>query len=107
MPEFKSSNFEFLSDLDPPLAHREALAERYCLNDPNAALVKLRLFGELLAKNIAARFGVYADTQFQQIDTRKAVDQYEAFIANVDYSVDQGSQTELNQGENRVPNPHQ
>jgi integrase len=40
-------------------------------------------------------------------DTRKAVDQYEAFIANVDYSVDQGSQVESEQDENRVSNPHQ
>lgn len=68
MPEFKSPNFDFLADLDPPLAHRAALAERYCLDDPNAALVKIRPFGELLAKNIAARFGIYADTQSEQID---------------------------------------
>ena len=71
MTEFKSPNFDFLADLDPPRMHQAALAERYCLDDPYAALVKLRLFGELLAKNIAARFGVYADTQFQQIDILK------------------------------------
>ena len=73
MPDFSSPNFDFLSNLDPALMHQAALAERYCLDDPNAALVKLRLFGELLAKNIAARFGVYADTQFQQIDILKEI----------------------------------
>jgi hypothetical protein len=36
--EFKSPNFDFLADLDPPLAHRAALAERYCLDDPNSVL---------------------------------------------------------------------
>ena len=51
--------------------HQAALAERYCLDDPNAALIKLRLFGELLAKNIAAKFGVYADAKFQQIEILK------------------------------------
>lgn len=71
MPDFSSPNFDFLSNLDPALMHQAVLAERYCLDDPNAALIKLRLFGELLAKNIAARFGVYADTQFQQIDILK------------------------------------
>jgi len=34
-------------------------------------LIKLRLFGELLAKNIAARFGVYTDNQSQQIEILK------------------------------------
>jgi hypothetical protein len=38
LTEFKSSNFEFLSDLDPPLAHRAALAERNCLDDPYSVL---------------------------------------------------------------------
>ncbi len=59
MMKINSPNFAFLEDLDPPLMHQAAQAERYCLDDPSASLTKLRLFGELLAKNIAARFGVY------------------------------------------------
>jgi len=43
VPEFKSSNFEFLSDLDPPMAHRAALAEQYCLDDPNSVLGRCTL----------------------------------------------------------------
>ncbi len=51
--------------------HQAALAERYCLDDPNAALIKLRLFGELLANNIAARLGVSTDLVSQQIEILK------------------------------------
>lgn len=65
--DIKSPNFQFLKDLDPALMNQAALAERYCLDDPSAALGKLRLFGELLAKNIAARMGVYADSSFEQV----------------------------------------
>ena len=71
MAESNSPNFGFLADLDPPLMHQAAMAERYCLDDPNACLSKLRLFGELLAKNIAARFGIYTEGQAQQHEILK------------------------------------
>ena len=41
------------------------MAEKYCLNDPSTSLSKLRLFGEFLAKNIAARIG-FDTTGYQQ-----------------------------------------
>lgn len=66
MTEFHSPNFAFLADLDSPLMHQAALAERYCIDDTASSLMKLRIFGELLAKNIAARFGIYTDSQSQQ-----------------------------------------
>jgi type I restriction enzyme, R subunit len=69
--DIQSPNFAFLADLDPILMHQAALAERYCLEDPSATLSKLRLYGELLAKNIAARFGVYTDAQTQQAEILK------------------------------------
>ncbi len=73
------------------------------------ALMRLRLFGELLAKNIAARFGVYTKYQSQQneilkelkyrdildqklADTRKMIDQqlraagWESDTAEIRYS---------------------
>jgi type I restriction enzyme R subunit len=65
--DIKSPNFQFLKDLDPALMTQAAMAERYCLDDPSASLGKLRLFGELLAKNIAARMGVYTDFTFDQV----------------------------------------
>jgi len=69
--DIKSPNFDFLAKLDLALMHQAALAVRYCIEDPNSALMKLRLFGELLAKNIAARFGVYIDNQLQQNEILK------------------------------------
>jgi len=64
--DLKSPNFQFLSDFEPALLRQAAMAERYCLEDPSASLAKLRLFGELLAQNIAARMGVYTEPQTGQ-----------------------------------------
>ena len=38
MTGFHSPNFDFLADLDPPRMHQAALAEKSCLNDPDAFL---------------------------------------------------------------------
>jgi len=46
MIDIKSPNFNFLAKLDLALMQQAALAERNCLEDPNSALMKLRLFGE-------------------------------------------------------------
>jgi len=70
MMDIKSPNFDFPAKLDTALMHQAELAERFALEDPNLALMKLRLFGELLAKNIAARFGVFTD-QSQQNEILK------------------------------------
>ena len=53
-----SANFAFLEDYDPQLVRLAGLAERYFADDPNGCLVKLRMFGELLATIVAARFGL-------------------------------------------------
>jgi hypothetical protein len=45
--------------------HQAVLSECYCIDDPGSSLTELRLFGELLAKNIAAWFGIYTDSQSQ------------------------------------------
>ncbi|MDM8552474.1 hypothetical protein QUF72_20475 [Desulfobacterales bacterium HSG2] len=55
MTDLKSPNFEFLKDIDPALTRQAAMAEQYALEDPNAALTKLRLFGEMLAMRILPR----------------------------------------------------
>ena len=49
----------------PPLMHQAVLSECYCIDIPGSSLTELRLFGELLAKNIAAWFGIYTDSQSQ------------------------------------------
>lgn len=43
---------------DSQLARLGALAESYFRSDPPAALLKLRLFGEALAKQVVARHGL-------------------------------------------------
>ena len=53
------TNFKFLEKIEPQLMRLGALAERYFPDDPNTSLMKLRQFGELLAKNIAAQIGEY------------------------------------------------
>ena len=51
----RSANFAFLAAHDQCLADLAALAERYFADDPATTLFKLRQFGELLAKLLAAR----------------------------------------------------
>ena len=52
------SNFTFLKELDAQLFTCAAQAERLVYYDGHAAMMKLRLFGELLAKRIAVRAGI-------------------------------------------------
>lgn len=53
-----SANFAFLERYDPQLVRLAGLAERYFPEDANGCIVKLRMFGELLAMIVAARFGL-------------------------------------------------
>lgn len=62
------SNFSFLEQGDPLLAQLGASAERYCLSDPNACLLKLRQFGEAVAQHLAAVHGLQADNDTRQVD---------------------------------------
>src|SRR5258707_15550707 len=48
----KSQNFEMLRPLWPELSALGGFAEAYAHTDPASALVKLRLFGENLTKDI-------------------------------------------------------
>lgn len=62
-----SSNFAFLGDHDPLLARLPGLAEEYLHSDPNTALLKLRQFTELLARQAAARVGIPAGPELDQL----------------------------------------
>lgn len=57
-PLLKSPNFNFLADHDPQLLEYAARAERYVLEDPNTALIKLRQLAEALAEDAAAYDGM-------------------------------------------------
>lgn len=54
----ESGNFILLKELDPLLFTCAVQAERLVYYDGHAAMMKLRLFGELLAKRIAVRAGI-------------------------------------------------
>jgi len=55
--DIRSCNFSFLRIYEPQFERLGALDERYFRDDPNACLVKLRQFGELLAQEVAAPRG--------------------------------------------------
>src|SRR5688572_14419509 len=62
------SNFSHLAVHDEQLARLGALAEHYFPGDPNTCLLKLRQFAELMAQDIATRFGEYSSTDEKQVD---------------------------------------
>jgi type I restriction enzyme, R subunit len=64
----KSPNFGFLVAYDDRLLQSALAAERLVFDDPVAALMRLRQFGELLAQEAAALVGVYTSAQDSQID---------------------------------------
>jgi type I restriction enzyme, R subunit len=63
-----SGNFEFLRVHDPLLVALGAQAERYFADDPSTALIKLRQFGEVLARQAAALLGVWTSSETSQLD---------------------------------------
>jgi type I restriction enzyme R subunit len=67
------SNFGDLKAIEPLLAGLGALAERYSVDDPNTALLKLRQYGELLTRVVAARSGqLRTADEGQQAETQQA-----------------------------------
>src|SRR5688572_27741677 len=64
-----SSNFAHLQAHDMQLVRLATLAERYYSDDPNTSLIKMRQYGELLAKHVATQMGLY--------DNEKEESQYE------------------------------
>ncbi|MCO6456486.1 MAG: type I restriction-modification system endonuclease [Pirellulaceae bacterium] len=78
-----SPNFQFLASHSPLLVQLAARAERYCFDDPNAALVKLRQFGELLAQQVAAQTGTYVDPQEGQRELLERLSQRGVLTADV------------------------
>jgi type I restriction enzyme R subunit len=103
--EIHSPNFAFLADLDPILMHQAALAERYCLDDPSSSLTKLRFYGELLAKNIAARFGIYTDSQPQQTEILRELkyrDVLDIKLADMFHSIRIAGNTAVHEGKGTV-----
>jgi type I restriction enzyme R subunit len=62
----RSLNFAFLAVHDAKLVEVAGQAERLFAEHPNATLMMLRLFGELLAQHVAAAAGVFAQVDENQ-----------------------------------------
>jgi len=67
-----SPNFEFLRTHDPEYVRIAASAESHCLDDPVAAIMKIRTLGEMLAEDAAARVGI-DDTGMSQFERLQAL----------------------------------
>lgn len=63
-----STNFDFLAKHDAQLVRLATLAERYFNEDPSTSLTKIRQFSELMAKLVAAHFGLLRSPEETQSD---------------------------------------
>ena len=64
----KLSSFEFLKNFDLLLVQLGTLAESYPANDPHAALIRLRQYGEVLSRHIAQKFHIYVESEEVNFD---------------------------------------
>ena len=78
---FCSANFGFLAKHDEQLVRLSALAERYFADDPNTSLIKLRQFSELLAQQVAARYGLVTIPDEPQADLLRRLKLDAGFVA--------------------------
>lgn len=69
--KIKSPNFVFIEEFDAFIYKLAISAEKHCLTDPVAALVKLRILGENITRNIASHFKVYFDQRTSQNELLK------------------------------------
>lgn len=78
-----SSNFWMLASYEPELAKLGAKAEKYFAEDPNTCLIKIRQFGELLARTVAAYLGIYANSSESQMDLLRRLESSGKFPKDV------------------------
>ena len=78
----ESINFHFLEDSYPDLAELGGFAEHYIHSDPAGALVKLRVFTEVLVKHLYEHNGLQRPDDY---DLRGLIDnkEFEAAVPNV------------------------
>ncbi|HEY0777711.1 MAG TPA: type I restriction-modification system endonuclease [Gemmatirosa sp.] len=70
----ESANFGFLRRHDPLLVRLGALAELHALQDPNSSIFKARQFAESLLQQTAARVGVDAGPEGNQLALIRALE---------------------------------
>ncbi|MFW6641405.1 DEAD/DEAH box helicase family protein [Nocardiopsis algeriensis] len=69
----RTPNFGFLLEHDPELVLLGAQAESYVYTDPNAAMYKARLFGELLTRLLVRLTSCKVDSRDRQVDRINAL----------------------------------
>lgn len=75
------TNFGFLEAHSPLLCKLAQQAERYFAEDPSTALIKLRQFGEVLARQLAALTNTSLQPNSSQVDVINAL-RYEGSLSN-------------------------
>ena len=78
-----SLNFRFLADHDALLERYAAQAERYVFDDPNAAIIKLRMLAEALAKLASTQLGFPADGDDRFLDALRFLQRRGAYTREV------------------------
>jgi type I restriction enzyme R subunit len=68
MRDLSTPNFAFLATHEVQLVRLASQAERYFADDPSTSLTKIRQFSELLAKQVAARYGLLVHPDESQSD---------------------------------------
>lgn len=83
MSKPKSLNFRFLGEHDEILESWAAQAEGYVFEDPNAAIIKLRMLAEALAKLATTQLGFPADGDDRFLDALRFLQRRGAYTREI------------------------
>ena len=83
MSEPASLNFRFLTEHDALLERYAAQAERYVFDDPNAAIIKLRMLAEALAKLASTQLGFPTDGDDRFLDALRFLQRRGAYTREI------------------------
>ncbi len=83
MSKPKSLNFRFLGEHDDLLESWAAQAEGYVFEDPNAAIIKLRMLAEALAKLATTQLGFPADGDDRFLDALRFLQRRGAYTREI------------------------
>ncbi len=78
-----SPNFSFLARHEPLLAGLGAQAELYAVPDPVTAIFKIRQLGEALLQRLAARLGIEAGPQSNQLELIRVLEAHGVLVRDV------------------------
>lgn len=85
-----SSNFWMPASYEPELAKLGFRSEKYFAEAPNAFIIKIRQFGEQVARTVAAYLGIFADRAEKHVSLLRRLDGTGKFpkdVASVFHSI--------------------